>query len=69
MNYLGRLKPFVNDPRFHEAFIEYLDASIDLHRRKLEQSNDPSDLFREQGAIAILKRIKLIRDEVNGGIS
>jgi hypothetical protein len=32
----------------------------------LEQSSDTITLHRSQGAIAILQRLKLLREEVNG---
>jgi hypothetical protein len=32
----------------------------------MEQSNDIIVIHRAQGAVAILKRLKLLRDEVNG---
>jgi hypothetical protein len=32
----------------------------------MEQSNDIVIIHRSQGAVAILKRLKMLRDEING---
>tara|TARA_R100000322_G_C5340526_1_gene165640 strand:- start:376 stop:480 length:105 start_codon:yes stop_codon:yes gene_type:complete len=32
----------------------------------MEQSNDMVTVHRSQGAVAILKKLKLLREEVNG---
>lgn len=62
----GTLKRFVNDPVFWTAFLEEIEESIQLQYKKLEQSNDPIDLYRCQGEIFALKRLKQMRDKYNG---
>jgi hypothetical protein len=39
---------------------------INQHHKVLEQSTDVIALHRQQGAIAVLRRLKQLRDEVNG---
>lgn len=63
--YLGKLKDFVNKNSQWEAFNEALDYSINLHMKKLEQSANPVELYQAQGAIAALRQLKYMRDEVN----
>ncbi len=62
----GTLKRFVNDPVFWTAFLEEIEESIQLQYKKLEQSSDPIDLYRCQGEIFALKRLKQMRDKYNG---
>jgi len=62
----GTLKRFVNDPVFWAAFLEEIEESIQLQHKKLEQSSDPIDLYRCQGEIFALKRLKQMRDKYNG---
>jgi len=39
---------------------------IEQHHIVLEQSIDVVSLHRQQGAIAVLRRLKQLRDEING---
>jgi hypothetical protein len=52
---LSRLKPVV-----------YLDDAIAQHHKVMEQSSDTIALHRQQGAIAVLRKLKQLRDEING---
>jgi hypothetical protein len=56
----------VNNNRQWEAFNDYIDATIEVHQNVLEQTSDTSLLHRQQGAIAALRKLKYLRDEVNG---
>ena len=56
----------VGNNRQWEAFNNYIDAQIQTQQKALEQSTDAVLFHRQQGAIAALRRLKLIRDEVNG---
>lgn len=42
-----------------------LDYTIAAHQRKLEQATEMSDVYKAQGAIAALRHLKYLRDEVN----
>ncbi len=63
---LSRLKPLVGNNRQWEAFNSYLDDAIEQHHKVMEQSNDTIAIHRQQGAIAVLRRLKQLRDEING---
>ena len=59
---LGNLKPLVN----HQLQLnKYLDALIEQHHKAIEQTEDMVTVYRTQGAIAALRRLKYLRDEVN----
>ena len=45
-------------------FEDYLDLLITQQHRSMEQSNDAIVMYRAQGAIYQLRRLKLLRDEV-----
>lgn len=64
--HLPKLKPLVNQPLQWEAFLEMLDSNIEAHQRKLEQASDLQDVFKAQGAIAALRHLKYLKEEVNG---
>jgi len=48
-------------------FNDYLDILIEQQQKALEQSDNVTMLHRSQGAIAVLRRMKLLRDSVNNG--
>ncbi len=49
-----------------EAFNNYLDVVIDMQQKALEQADDNVMMYRSQGAIAALRKLKTLRDEING---
>ena len=61
------LKQWVNDKHAMEDFVKHLDDLIFLQHNKLEQSDNMIEVHRAQGAIAALKKLKLLRETVNGG--
>ena len=63
---LNKLKPLVNNNRQWQALNDYIDGVIDTQRKALEQSDDNVMMYRSQGAIAALRRLKTLREEVNG---
>jgi hypothetical protein len=62
---LSSLKPLVNNPQQWEAFSNYLTDTITQYHKVMEQTDDPIVLHRSQGAIAIMRKMKYLRDEVN----
>ncbi len=48
-----------------EAFSNYVDALVEQQYKILEQADKDIAMFRSQGAIASLKKLKILRDEVN----
>ena len=45
-------------------FEDYLDLLITQQHRVMEQTNESVAVYRAQGAIYQLRRLKLLRDEV-----
>jgi len=62
----GALKKLVNDKQLWDAYVEYLDSKIHSAHVRLEQENKPDNMYRVQGEIASLRRLKYMRDEING---
>ena len=60
------LKAFVNDKPQWDAFCEELDAWIADQHKLLEQTEHTIEFHRAQGSIAALRRLKYLRDKVNG---
>ena len=59
---LGNLKPLVS----HQLQLnKYIDALIEQHHKAIEQTDDTIVVYRTQGAISALRRLKYLRDEVN----
>ena len=52
-----------------EAFSNYVDALVEQHHKILEQADNNIIMYRAQGAVASLKKIKLLRDEVLKNVS
>jgi oligoendopeptidase F len=63
---LSQLKPLVNNHKQLQAFNNYLDELITQQHRAMEQTENAVLMHRSQGAIAVLRKLKLLRDEVNG---
>jgi hypothetical protein len=63
--YLAKLKPLVNTPLLWGAFEQMLEYYIVQQQRKLEQSVEPIDLYKAQGAISALRQLKYLKDEIN----
>ena len=61
------LKQLVNDKECYEQFQQYIDDLIYMRQRTMETSNDSIVLYRQQGAIDVLRKLKLLRETVNGG--
>lgn len=63
------LKTFVNNKGEWDAFCQELDDNIaELHKR-LEQSEHVVEIHQTQGGIRALRRLKYMRDKVNGSKS
>jgi len=60
------LKKLVNDKALWDNFIEYLDDAIAKNHTALEQSDNHVVIHRLQGAIGALRRLKYLREEMNG---
>ena len=60
------LKPLVNNHEIWNSFNEELDRRLNYVHIQMEQTIKQDDLFRLQGEARALRRLKLLRDEVNG---
>lgn len=60
------IKKLVNDKQLYDSFLEELDGWIEKERKSLETCRETIDIYRHQGAIRILSRLKTLRDIVNG---
>jgi len=60
------LKQLVNDKECYEQFQEHLDNLIRMRQRALESANDSTTMYRQQGAIDALRKLKLLKETVNG---
>jgi hypothetical protein len=65
--FLPKLKGMLNSPHLWEAFVEKLEYDIEQQQRKLEQATDLQEVFKAQGAIAALRHLKYLKDEINAG--
>jgi hypothetical protein len=63
---LSKLKPWVGNNRQWLAFNDYIDALIEQQHKALEQSDSNIMMYRSQGAVATLRKLKMLQDEVNG---
>lgn len=62
---MNKLKPLVSNNHQWEAFNKYIEALIEQQHKAIEQTDNAVFMHRCQGAIATLRRLKLMRDEVN----
>ena len=60
------LKKIVNDKEQWDALLEYYDECITLYHKSMEQMDSTAGMYRTQGAIAALRKLKQMRDIVNG---
>ena len=60
------IKLLVNDKKIWDSFNELIDQKLKFVHSQLEQTMKPEDLYRLQGEARALRRLKLLRDEVNG---
>jgi hypothetical protein len=65
--FLPKLKGMLNSPHVWDAFVEKLEYDIEQEQRKLEQATDLREVFKAQGAIAALRHLKYLKDEINAG--
>jgi hypothetical protein len=60
------IKQLVNDFGIYESFLKELDDKIASEQKQLVNEVDVSRIYRHQGAIMALQRLKKLREEVNG---
>jgi hypothetical protein len=67
-NLAKRLLPVVNQLDFSEAFNEYLDDKILDVIREFEQSESEGQMYKAQGKLQVLRKMKQIRVEVQSRV-
>lgn len=61
--WLKRMVPMAN-PMLWEAFDDMLNYSIELYRKQMEQTENTVEIYRAQGSIQSLKRLKQLKEEI-----
>ena len=61
-----KLKLMVNNMEIWNSFNDELDRRLNHVHIQMEQTIKQEDLFRLQGEAKALRRLKFLRDEVNG---
>ena len=56
----------VNNKKIWNSFNELIDQKLKFVHSQLEQTMKTEDLYRLQGEARAFRRLKLLRDEVNG---
>ena len=59
------IKRLVNDPELYDALMEYFDVMIAKEQKSIESLTDMALIYRTQGALLTLKKLKLMREAVN----
>ena len=60
------LKLLVNNKDIWESFLEEMDERIEKVHVQMEQAPTPEIFYRLQGQAFALRRLKTLRDQVNG---
>jgi len=61
------LKQLVNNKELYDEFQKHIDDLIYMRQRTMESANDAVIVYRQQGAIDVLRKLKLLKETVNGG--
>jgi hypothetical protein len=64
-DHYANLHDLVNRKQKWDAFNAVLDKYLELYFKKLEQSVDLHDIYRAQGSIDALQKLKYLKEEVN----
>ena len=59
------LRKLTTDKELWDAFVEYIDDAIAKQHKTLEQTVEMPMIYKLQGSIACLRRMKYLRDELN----
>ena len=60
-----KLKQFVNDKELWDDFLSYIDKTIAMQHKGMEQADTQVIFYRMQGAITALRRLKQLTREMN----
>ena len=59
------LRKLTSDKELWDSFVAYIDDSIAKQHKSLESATDMPMIYKLQGSIACLRRMKYLRDELN----
>ena len=59
------LKLLVNNPEIYNSFLEELDSKIAAEQKGLVEETEMLRVYRRQGAIQMLQKLKRLREDVN----
>lgn len=60
------LKTMINNKESWDQFCDYLDQEIAKYNRSLETLTDTVEIYRAQGSVNALRKLKYMRDILNG---
>ena len=60
-----KLRKLTSDKELWDSFVEYIDDAITKQHKTLEQTVEMPMIYKLQGSIACLRRMKYLRDELN----
>ena len=66
--WLKKMVPMTS-PLLWEAFDDMLNYSIELQRKQMEQTENMVEVYRAQGSITSLKRLKQLKEEIQNAQS
>jgi len=63
---MNNLKSLVNDKPLWESFIVEMDTRLSDVHRMMEQATDAESLYRLQGQASAFRKLKQLREYING---
>ena len=63
---MNNLKPLVNNKPLWDIFLEEMDVRLSNVHRMMEQASDAESLYRLQGQASAFRKLKQLREYVNG---
>jgi len=63
---MNNLKSLVNDKPLWDSFLEEMDKRLSDVHRMMEQASDSESLYRLQGQASAFRKLKQLREYVNG---
>ncbi len=66
---MSSLKLLVNNKALWDSFNEHVDAELNQLYSRLSVADEVLELHRIQGEIRALKRLKYLREKVNGHVT
>lgn len=60
-----QIKRLVNDKTLYDSFLLELDGEISVLQKQLENRTELEAIYRLQGSIQTLRKLKTLREQVN----